>query len=112
MKYKVLKTLKMQNSEGKIIDHQPGEFIEGFNNASLYTELGYIVPVVFAVEAPVEDAPVEDAPVEYTQVPYHGFTRKDLEDAYKADLKELAKELGIDPMQSKADLIDQILAKA
>ena len=115
--------------------YQPGEFVDPFNNSKLYTEMGFVVPVVGniveSVETPVRPAPPTPiaqkaspkpepkpepaAPVEEvkeldTAPDAVYFTREDLESLYKRDLKELAKKYNIDSTQSKAELIDAIEA--
>ena len=126
MKLKVLKTIKLGGPDG-LKTYQPGEFVDPFNNSKLYTEMGFVVPVVGNI---VESRPAPTTPIAQRKAPkpepaapaeevedldtvspgdVH-FTRDDLESLYKKDLKELAKEYNIDPAQSKAELIDAIEA--
>ena len=130
MKLKVLKTIKL-GCPGGLKTYQPGEFVDPFNNSKLYTEMGFVVPVVGnIVESVKTSRPAPTTPIAQRKAPkpepaapaeevedldtvspgdVH-FTRDDLESLYKKDLKELAKEYNIDPAQSKAELIDAIEA--
>ena len=130
MKLKVLKTIKLGGPDG-LKTYQPGEFVDPFNNSKLYTEMGFVVPVVGnIVESVKTSRPAPTTPIAQRKAPkpepaapaeevedldtvspgdVH-FTRGDLESLYKKDLKELAKEYNIDPAQSKAELIDAIEA--
>ena len=130
MKLKVLKTIKL-GGPGGLKTYQPGEFVDPFNNSKLYTEMGFVVPVVGnIVESVKTSRPAPTTPIAQRKAPkpepaapaeevedldtvspgdVH-FTRDDLESLYKKDLKELAKEYNIDPAQSKAELIDAIEA--